>query len=288
MNIVPKTFCLLMLGLSVNVAADDGRLLLSGSTTLVPIVSNAANAFMDQYQTWDQVDSSLPPHPVRIETTGGGSGGGVRSVLDDVADIGMVSRDLRAEEMERLGDHRAVRVGVDAVALAAHADNPLHEVRSDLSREEIAAIMSGRIDRYSEFDGSLPDQEIVLLVRDASAGSAVMIQRQILGDEPVSPGALQMSSQGQLVRTLTGNPAAFAYISLGLVNARDELSAFAVDGVEASQENVLSGDYTLARPMLLVMRGEGSPYAQAFVDYILDAGQEIVIDQGYIPVTRAE
>lgn len=263
--------------------ADSGRLLITGSTTLIPIVSNAANQFTDTYGTWDKAASGLPAETITIETSGGGSGQGVRSVLDDVADIGMVSREIKDSETERLGTHETILVGVDAVAIAAHKDNPIHTKRSNLSTEELAAIFSGKYRRYSDYDQSLPDEEIVLLVRDASAGSAVMIQEQILNDVPVSQHALQMSSQGQLVRTLESNPYAFAYISLGLVNANDNLKAFAIGGVEPSDANVIGGSYTLSRPMLLVTRKADDPRVAAFTGYLLgEAGQAIVMDQGYI------
>jgi len=265
--------------------ADDGKLFLSGSTTLIPIVSNAAEAFTNQYKTWDQFDPSLPAQSIVIETTGGGSGQGVRAVLDNVADAGMVARELRPQEVEAMGDHQSVRVGIDAVAIAARHDNPLHSLHNSLDTEILKSLFSGEINRYQQLDANLPDQEVVLLVRDSSAGSAVMIQRQILGDIPVSNNALQMSSQGQLLRTLMGNAYTFAYISAGLVNANDELKAFGINGVAPTQANVVSGDYTLARPLLIVYRDSENAYLAAFMRYLLsNDGQKVVTDLGYIPV----
>lgn len=285
MRLFAIVFGFLALITALPATAEDRNILLSGSTTLVPIISNAANRFMDQHPTWRSVHPDFPDSPVSIEISAGGSGQGVRSVLDDVAHAGMVSRELRDSELERLGDHELVLVGIDAVAVAAHRDNPLFESRSDLSRGELEQIFSGEAATYARLDGDLPDREIVLLVRDASAGSAVMIQRQVLGETPVSPRALQMNSQGQLVRNLMDNPLTFAYISLGLVNANDSLKAFSIDGIEPSHANVVSGAYELARPMYLVTREIDNPYLQSFLEFLLSSeGQEIVREQGYIPV----
>lgn len=282
------TTTLASFAIAAPVAVHAENLYLSGSTTLIPIVSNAADAFMNEYETWDAFDDSLPNERIVIETSGGGSGQGVRSVLDGVASAGMVARELSDDEKDRLGDHEAVRVGIDAVAIAAHQASPLHTVRDHFSGEELADIFSGEIATFSQFDSELPETDIVLLVRDSSAGSAVMIQNQILENRPVSPNALQMNSQGQLVRTLEGNTNAFAYISLGLVNASDELTAFAIGDVEASSANVVSGDYTLARPMYIVHQGD-SAYMDAFMEYLLGPnGQSIVEDHGYISVADDE
>lgn len=276
---------LISISFASTASASDGKLFLSGSTTLIPIVSNAAEAFTTKYKTWDKFDPTLPAQAIVIETSGGGSGQGVRAVMDNVADAGMVSRDLKSKEIEALGDYQSVKVGVDAVAIAAHQNNPLHQQTSDLDTATLKSLFSGEINRYQQFDASLPDQEVVLLVRDSSAGSAVMIQEQILGDTPISNKALQMSSQGQLVRTLVGNHYAFAYISAGLVNANEEIKAFAVDGVAPTQSNVVNGDYTLARPLLIIYRDENNAYMAAFMQYLLSTeGQKVVTDLGYIPV----
>ncbi len=272
-----------------SVQAEDGKLLLSGSTTLIPIVSNAIETFTNQYQTWDRFDPALPSRPIVIETTGGGSGQGVRSVLDNIADAGMVSRDLRPQEIEALGAHQAVRVGVDAVAIAARQDNPLHGIRESLGMDELQSLFSGAIRSYRDFDPELPDREVVLLVRDSSAGSAVMVQEQILGETPVSDKALQMSSQGALLRTLQGNPYSFAYISVGLINANADLKAFAVEGVAPTDANLAEGVYGLSRPMLIVYRDGDNAYLDAFMRYMVSPeGQGIVADLGYIPVSSGQ
>jgi len=249
-------------------------------------MSNAANQFIETYKTWDKVDPALPRQPIVIETSGGGSGQGVRAVLDNVADLGMVSRKLRATEIEQLGEHLAILVGMDAIAIAARRDNPILKTRSTLSAAELADIFAGKYRRYRDFDPSMPNKEIVLLVRDAGGGAAVIVQEQILGDRRVSPHALQMASMGQLLRTLEGNRYAFAYISLGLVNAN--LKAVAIDGVEPSDANVLDGSYTMARPMLLLTRKMNDPRIKAFINYLLSPpGQALVRDKGFIAAVTA-
>lgn len=278
---------LVSLSLVSTAAASESRLFLSGSTTLIPIVSNVAESFTQTFRTWDQFDPSLPADPIIIETSGGGSGQGVRAVLDGVADAGMVARELRPQEVDAMGPHQAVRVGIDAVAIAARQDNPLFSLRDDLDTETLSGIFSGEIGRYQQFDPALTDRELVLLVRDSSAGSAVMIQRQILGETAVSDRALQMSSQGQLLRTLLGNRFTFAYISAGLVNANDQLKAFSLNGIAPTQRNVVSGDYSLARPLLVVFQNVDNPQLNAFMRYMLSSeGQKIVADLGFIPVAE--
>lgn len=265
--------------------AQDSSLRVGGSTTLVPAIANAAMVFMDKNESWKQVDPSLPDEQPVIYVTGGGSGFGVKSAINGAVDIGMASRDIKDSEKEALGPHKAYLVGKDAVAFAVEKSNPLAEFKRDLTSEEVREILSGEYRTYKDIDPSLPDTEIVLLVRDAGGGSAEIVQEKIMGDAQISPGALQMPSQGALLKKLASNPNAFGYISAGLAGESDDLIVFGLDGVEPSHRNVVSGSYKLARPLLMIVKGETpSPTAKAFIDYVLADGQTSVAAQGYVPL----
>jgi phosphate transport system substrate-binding protein len=96
-----------------------------------------------------------------------------------------------------------------------------------------------------------------------------------------------MPSQGALMKKLESNPNAVAYISAGLAGESENLRVFALDGVEASHANVVSGSYALSRPLLLLVKGATpAPTVKRFVDYVLDQGQTAVAAQGYVPVRQ--
>ncbi len=268
--------------------SNNDALRVGGSTTLVPAVVNAASTFMETYETWNKAGGSLPDEATIIYVTGGGSGFGVKSATNGTVDIGMASRDLKDKEKTALGNFEAVLVGKDAVAIAANLDNPLVKARKSLTTEEVRKLFSGAYKTYKDFDASLPDQEIVLFVRDASAGSAEIFQKKIMEDTPVSADALQMPSQGALMKKLETNPNALAYMSSGLANENESIKTFALDGVEPTNANVVKGDYPLARPLLMIVKGEPTPMAKRFLDYMLAEGQHDVAGQGYVPVNGVQ
>src|SRR5512142_1970309 len=76
----------------------DGTLRVAGSTTLLPVVADAASQFMERYGTWDKVDPALPAKRILVFVTGGGSGFGIKAAGDGTAEIGMSSRPLKEEE----------------------------------------------------------------------------------------------------------------------------------------------------------------------------------------------
>jgi phosphate transport system substrate-binding protein len=265
-------------------AGDSATLRIGGSTTLLPIVATAASDFMEKFETWDKVDAALPAEPIVIFVTGGGSSFGVKSALNGTVDVGMVSRELKDKEVEKLGRHAKFLVGKDAVTIATNRNNPLARNGKTLSSAEVAKIFSGEAARYRDLNAALPRKDIVLLVRDSGAGSTELMQKVVMKDKQISKRAVQLPSQGALLQRLQANDSAVAYISSGLVAQPDSgLHGIVLDGVAPSNANVINGKYKLARPLYLVAKGEPSRFAQAFVNYLLADGQKIVEAQGYVP-----
>lgn len=267
--------------------AEDGVLRVGGSTTLLPAISTAASDFMEKYKTWNKVAPNLPEKPVIIFVTGGGSSFGVKSVLNGTVNIGMVSRDLKDKEVSSLGQHQTYLVGKDAVAIASSAKNPMAATVKQLSGDEVARLFAGETAHYSELVKKLPKREIVLLTRDAGAGSTEVLQEVLMKGKQISSKALQLPSQGALLQKLKNNTQAIGYISSGLVSQSDgALKSYALDGVSPSDENVLNGTYKLARPLNLLVKDVPDAYAKAFVDYVLSDGQAVVDNLGYVPAKR--
>ena len=93
------------------------------------------------------------------------------------------------------------------------------------------------------------------------------------------------NSTSVVTQSVAGNTAAIGYISLGSLD--DTVKAVKVDGVEATVDNVKSGDYALQRPFNIVTNGEVSELAQDYIDFIMSAdGQAIIEEEGYISVNE--
>ena len=90
-----------------------------------------------------------------------------------------------------------------------------------------------------------------------------------------------------MMSTVTGDVDAIGYISLGSLN--DSVKAVKIDGVEATAENIKSGEYKVSRPFNIATNGEVSEVTQDFIDYILSPeGQAVVEENGYIAVDSTE
>ena len=85
-----------------------------------------------------------------------------------------------------------------------------------------------------------------------------------------------------VMTNVAGNTYAIGYISLGSLN--DNVKAVKIDGVEASSENINNGSYPVARPFNIATKGAPSVLAQDFIDYILSAEGQAIVNDGYIAV----
>ena len=85
----------------------NAQISFSGSSTLAPVISKISTTFIEKYETWDKVDPSLPSENITIYVSSGGSGAGVKAVLDNVANFGMLARGIKDSEKEKVKDLKA-------------------------------------------------------------------------------------------------------------------------------------------------------------------------------------
>lgn len=257
----------------------------SGSSTLAPVMAAISTDFIEGNETWNKVNSSFPEKNITIYVSAGGSGAGAKSVIDGVADFGMLARDLKDEEKEQIKDLKEYKVGMDALTISVNPNNPIVELKESLSKEEIVKIFSGEYKQWSDLDPSLPSRDIVVVTRDLSGGAHEVFQKNIMGDTEVKGDAIQAPSMGALVTKIIENEDAIGYASFGVVNQNiGKLSPVKVDGVEATEETILSGEYIIARPLIVVRSGEPTEPEQAFLDVLMSKeGKEKIRELGFVP-----
>jgi len=265
----------------------DGTIRLSGSTTLLPVIAAGSRQFMEKYQTWNKVDPSLPNVPIKIYVNGGGSGVGIKSAMDGTVNIGMASRDLKAKEKAQLGAHEEILLSKDCLAFAVNKKNPLAKL-DNLTAPEIAKIYSGEAKTFKDVDPSLPAKPILVQMRDAAGGSTEIVKHKILKEKNFTPNAVQVPSQGANLKKVETNTSTIAYLSSALALESPQLKVFKFEGVQPTNDNVISGHYKLTRPLLLIVKGTPDVASRKFIDFMLNDGQKIVMEHGYVPVKTVQ
>ncbi len=247
----------------------------AGSTTVLPVVSTAANIYHQQ-------------HPnVTITVSGGGSGVGIASMIQGTANIGMASREIDAEEAAKLADRVDVfTIARDAVAVvvskAVYAGG-VHQ----LSLKQIAGIYRGKIKNWKEVGG--PDAHIFVIDKESSRGTRHVFAKAVLGDEHArAPGASVISGSNNEEQSLVAHSnSAIGMLSNAWLN--DAVRGVAVGksnhAVLPDIQHIRDGSYPISRSLHVMLPKNGPSEARAFVDFLLSSqGQNIVKQSGYLPV----
>ncbi len=233
-------------------AAEElsGAVATDGSTSMESVIGILGESFMQLHP-----DVTFTYNPT-------GSGSGITAVQEGRCDIGLSSRALKDEETE--AGLKGETVALDGIAIIVNNENPV----TDLTLEQIAQIYTGEITNWSEVGGN--DEEIVLIGREAGSGTRDGFE-SITGTEDLCQYRQELTSTGDVITTVSQNPAAIGYASLASVS--DQTKTLTVDGVEPTEDTVRDGSYKIQRPFVLVTKdGEAlSAQAQAFYDYAMSS-----------------
>lgn len=229
------------------------RLLLTGSTTMAPLMMAVARRF----QTL---------HPgIQIEVQMGGSGRGVSDTRQGKADIGMVSRALG--ETER--DLYSISIARDGVAVIVHKDNPV----TALSDRQLLDVYSGKIANWRQVGGR--DAPMQVLAAPPEGGSSELISQYLRLPYDQIKAQRRIAANADRSAAVAADPQAIIWTSVGEaereVRAGVPIKLLAVGGVAASSKTVRNGNYPLSRPLTLVTRGTPTGAVRAFIEFCVSS-----------------
>ncbi len=247
-----------------------GNLVIKGSTTVLPIAQKVTEAYMAQNPE------------VKISLSGGGSGNGIKAIIDGTTDIANASRFIKGKEvklaMEKGTYPVPFRIAYDCIIPVVHPSNNL----TDITLDQLKAVYMGQVNNWKEIGG--PDKKVVVVSRDTSSGTYEVWEKKVMGKDRVYPGALLQASNGAVAQAVSKNENAIGYIGLGYLN--DEVKALSVNGIVGSKETTLNGTFPISRPLFMFTQGWPEGEIVDFINYMLhpDKGQKFVEESGYVPL----
>ncbi|AOY58061.1 MULTISPECIES: phosphate ABC transporter substrate-binding protein [Desulfococcus] len=251
-------------------AATAGDIVVKGSTTVLPIAQEVAEAYMKENPE------------TKITISGGGSGNGIKAIIDGTTDVGNASRFIKDKEV-KLAVEKGVYpvpfgVAYDCIIPVVHMSNPI----ADVTLAQLKGIYQGRIRNWKDIGG--PDKEITVISRDTSSGTYEVWEEKVLEKERVYPGALLQASNGAVVTSVAKNPNAVGYIGIGYLN--DQVKPLTVGGIEGSKETTLNGKFPVSRALYMFTRGWPTGDVAKFINYVMhpEKGQKFVEKSGYVPL----
>lgn len=244
-----------------------GKLILTGSSTVAPLTGEIGKRFEVEF-----------PH-ARIDVQSGGSSRGIADVRQGLADLGMVSRDLKAGEKDLV----SFVIARDGIGIIVHESNPVER----LSNEQITSIYTKKIKNWGEVGG---ENAPIIVVNKAEGRSTLEIFLEYFSLRNSEIGAdIVIGENVQGLKTVAINSNAIGYVSIGAaefdIAKGAPIKLLPLNGIAATADAVATGEYPLSRALNLVSRSQPEGLSEAFIAFARSAQMKPVITElGFVPV----
>lgn len=248
---------------------SNNKLVITGSSTVAPLALEIAKKY-----------EKMNPG-VRIDVQSGGSSRGIADVRQGLADIGMVSRDLKENEMDLL----PFALARDGIGIILHNSNGIES----LSDQQVVDIFTGKISNWKQLGGNdLP----ITVVNKAEGRSTLelFLTHFKLNNSDINAHVI-IGDNEQGIKTVAGNPNAIGYVSIGTAEYDMQnavpIKLLQLDGVKASTEYITNGKYPLSRVLNFVTNGQPQGLSKDFIDFARSGlVADIVEEQSFVALAR--
>lgn len=252
-----------MLLLPLPLCAD---IILSGSSTILPMAKEAAKPFHEQTG-------------IHLLVEGGGSEQGLEQILSGDIDIAMVSRTLSDSEIKELAPHH---IGYDGIAVIVNSAVPL----KDITQVQLQAIYSGRERNWRAFGAG--DKPITVIAKREGHATRKLFDTYC-GLQTISPDALLFGPNSAAIVVVGTEREAVGYVSIGAAEEAIQfglpIRLLALDGIQATRANIVNGHYPILRELNLVTKDKPRSEVLRFIHFMQgEAGQAILRKYLFIPL----
>lgn len=281
-------------------AKSHGTITVSGAFALYPMMIR-----------WGEEYHGLHPD-VSFDISAGGAGKGMADALGGVVDIGMVSRPVFEEEINRGAFW--VAVGKDAVVVTLNADNPMLDslMARGLTRDAAERIwITGEIATWSQVLGGHGGDAIHVYTRADACGAAQTWADYLGGYAQEDLRGIAVQADPGLAEAVSHDRLAVGYNNVNFVYDADtgnplpgiQIWPLDLDGsgeIAPSEQfyqtktdlmaAIADGRYPSppARALNLVTRGKPGEPVNSFLRWVMTEGQEYLDEVGYVPLSQEQ
>jgi phosphate transport system substrate-binding protein len=257
----------LALALALPAGASARRLIIGGSTSVLPLMQKLAAAYHKTHR-------NIPAPQV----SGGQSDIGINGAARGSLDVGDSSRDpIKGVDPSGLQFTKLARDGVCIVTNK-------HNAISNLSRTEVEGIFTGKLHDWSEVPGARASGPIDLFQRTSASGTEDAFQHIFLGEYlRISPSAVAEQSNGLEQLHVEKDQRAIGFVSFAYTSGVHPVS---YEGVACNLRNARSGQYQGVRNFWMVTKGAPKGQAAKFIRWVISGNKvtKRIINSSWIAV----
>jgi phosphate transport system substrate-binding protein len=276
----------------VKVQGVAGNLNSVGSDTLNNLMTFWAESFRKHYPN------------VNIQIEGKGSSTAPPALIEGTSQLGPMSRKMKDKEVQAFEAKfgfkpTVIGVALDSLAVYVNKDNPVEKL--DLAQVDAAFSKTRKGGAAADvttwgqlgLSGDWANMPISLYGRNSASGTYGYFKDKALFKGDYKDTVKEQPGSASVVLGVTEDKGGLGYSGIGYKTSGVKAIALSKKGGEAyepSYDNVLSGNYPLGRLLYVYVAKEPNKpmpkLVKEFLKFVLSKeGQEIVIKDGYLPLT---
>ena len=247
------------------------NIVIKGSTTVLPIAQKVSEAYMKQNPN------------IKISISGGGSGNGMKALIDGSTDIADSSRFIKEARKSVWPSKTGFIRCPLRLPMTVSCRWSIPRTPSSISPWRSSRTFTWERSKTGK-RWAVPDRPVVVISRDTSSGTYEVWHKKVMKKERVYPGALLQASNGAVSQAVAKNKNAIGYIGVGYLN--QDVKALMVNRIVGSAETTLNGTYPISRPLFMFTPGWPKGDVLNFINFMLnpEKGQKYVAEAGYVPL----
>ncbi len=265
------------------------------SGNLKSVGSDSMNNLMT---LWGEEFAKFYPN-AKIEIEGKGSSTAPPALMENQAQFGPMSREMKSAEIDAFEKKfgykpTALRTGIDCLAVYVHKDNPIKSLTMD-QLKQIFSVAGPASMTWGQLGltGEWADKPISLYGRNSASGTYGYFKEHALSKTDYKPTVKEQPGSSAVVQGVASDKFGIGYSGLGYKTADVRALPIAGSGataIEPSADTAYSGEYPIARFLYIYINAKPGadldPLRKEFVRLMFSQqGQEVVVKDGYIPVT---
>jgi phosphate transport system substrate-binding protein len=269
-NFITATLSLIVsIGLSLSTGSAEEKIVLDGSTGMLPLATALAKAYQQKYPD------------AQLELGKGlGTGARLRALAEGKIQIALASHGIKPEDLEK-ANAKVIEVAKGAIVFAVNSSVPVTE----LTETRLCDIYGGKVKSWQAMGG--PDESIAVLTRPSGEVDPEVIREKIgcFKDLKILETAKVMAKGGDMANGLAQIPYAIGMTSMTVVEqSGGKVKPLKLNGVVPTAENVKSGGYFLSRDFYFVIKEETTLAIKKFLEFVVSPeGERVILANGAIP-----
>jgi len=246
------------------------ELKISGATTIQLIIGDVAKLY--------EKETGVKINIVNV----GGSDVGVNDVVNNKTDIGMVSRKLTEEELNK--GLLNYTIGYDSVVVILNTQLEIDE----LSNEQIKNIYTGKITNWNKINAKY-NEKIIVVSREDGRAEKDIFRHYFKIEEIITDKVFVFDLNEGVAAYVESDPYAIGYISYGILKMEAEhenqIKPIKLNKIQVSDENIKNGTYPIKRELNLITNKYPNDNIKRFIDFVLsERGQKIIAEKQFMSI----